>query len=71
MALGDEGTDDGYARAFTSYLRGGLLDMSAEDRKVLQSGFVAGEQFKMAQGVGTNSAGGYAVESSGTSSSRR
>ena len=61
MALGDEGADDGYARAFTSYLRGGLLDMSAEDRKVLQSGFVAGEQFKMAQGVGTNSAGGYAV----------
>lgn len=58
---GDEDTSDDYARVFSSYLRHGSIDMSAEDRKLLQAGFVAGDQFKMAAGVGTPSAGGYAV----------
>ena len=62
MALDDdEDITDEYERVWKSYLQTGVIDMSSADRKILQSGFVTGDQFKMAQGVGTSSAGGYAV----------
>lgn len=48
-----------YRDAFVAFCRHGMSQLDGEQRKVLQAGFVPGEQ--RAQGVGTNSAGGYLV----------
>jgi HK97 family phage major capsid protein len=49
-----------YRDAFSAYLRGGVEDLTTEQRTVLRSGFVDGKELR-AQSVGTNSAGGYTV----------
>lgn len=56
----DEGDGD-YSRIFRAFLRDGINDMSTEDRKVMQSAFRQDSDIKNAAGVGTGSAGGYAV----------
>lgn len=53
--------DEAYARAFREFLQNGMLDMEPEDRKILRSGFRDGKEYRAAAGVGTGSAGGYAV----------
>jgi HK97 family phage major capsid protein len=50
-----------YERVFSQFLRDGVLDMDADDRKILQSNFRQDAAIKNAAGVGTGSAGGYAV----------
>jgi HK97 family phage major capsid protein len=50
-----------YERVFSKFLRDGVLDMDVDDRKVLQSNFRQDAAIKNAAGVGTGSAGGYAV----------
>lgn len=52
-----------YASAFSRFVRsvGGTNSLSDEDRRLIQGGFVAGEQFKNAAGVGTGAAGGFTV----------
>lgn len=55
---GDKGTpDEVYARAFTSWMKGGVGDLDTDERRALAAGFVD----KRALGVGTNTAGGYTV----------
>lgn len=58
----DEG-QKAYAAAFTRFLAsvGGVSSLSDEDRRLIQGGFVQGDQFKNAAGVGTGAAGGYTV----------
>lgn len=46
-----------YKRAFEAYLRNAVSDLSADDRRALQDGFVD----KRALGIGANTAGGYTV----------
>lgn len=53
--------DREYARVFSAFLRNGALDLAPEDRQVLRSGFVTDDAIRNAAGVGTGSAGGYAV----------
>lgn len=50
--------DEAYTRAFGNFLRHGIADLSSEDRALMQSRF---KDIKAAAGVGTGSAGGYAV----------
>lgn len=50
---------DAYRDAFIAYARGGMEALSGEQRDALRGGYVAPES--RAQGVGTNSAGGYLV----------
>lgn len=57
----DEATQAEYDRVFSSFLRDGLLDMTQEDRQLLQANFRQDKDIKNAAGVGTGSAGGYAV----------
>lgn len=52
---------DGYDAVFSRFLRQGALDLEPEERKLLQNRFVADDAIKNAAGVGTGSAGGYAV----------
>lgn len=54
------GEADAYREAFRSYLRFGMEELDAEQKMVLRKGFVDGKELR-AQGVGTNSAGGYLV----------
>ncbi len=58
----DDDEDEGkrYARAFSSFVRSGTADMDPEQRQLLARNFVAGAELR-AQGVGTNTAGGYTV----------
>lgn len=51
---------DLYGEAFTAFVRGGMGDISAEQRSALQAGFVSGQELR-AQGVATTTAGGYTV----------
>lgn len=53
--------EKGYTVAFDRWLRGGLNSLEHSEQKVLQSGFVKDDAIRNAQGVGTGSAGGYAV----------
>jgi len=55
--------DERYASAFGRFVRAtnGIAGLSDEDRQLVQSGFVQGEQYRNAAGVGTGSAGGYMV----------
>jgi HK97 family phage major capsid protein len=57
----DAETDAAYERVFQSFLKEGLLDMTQEDRQVLQSQFRQDKDIKNAAGVGSGAAGGYAV----------
>jgi HK97 family phage major capsid protein len=57
----DAETDAAYERVFQSFLKEGLLDMTHEDRQVLQSQFRQDKDIKNAAGVGSGAAGGYAV----------
>ncbi len=52
-----------YAGAFSRFIRatGGTSDLSETDRRIVQSGFVQGDQYRNAAGVGTGAAGGYTV----------
>lgn len=50
--------DEAYATIFRSFLRNGIGDLTPEDRKVMRTNF---QTFQNAAGVGTGSAGGYAV----------
>jgi predicted phage gp36 major capsid-like protein len=52
-----------YSAAFNRFIRNpsGTAGLSDEDRRVVQGGFVSGDQFKMAAGVGTGAAGGFMV----------
>jgi HK97 family phage major capsid protein len=50
-----------YDRVFATFLRRGALDMTPEDRAVLQSKFEQDDRIRAAAGVGTGSAGGYVV----------
>jgi len=52
---------DAYEKAFMSFLKNGQQDMEREEREVLRAGWVDGKEFKAAAGVGTGSAGGFAV----------
>lgn len=49
---------DTYRDAFDSFVRFGINELTAEHRDALRGGFVSGQELR-AQGVGTNSAGGY------------
>ena len=57
----DNEGDGDYGRIFRAFLRDGINDMTTEDRKVMQSAFRQDSDIKNAAGVGTGSAGGYAV----------
>lgn len=52
-----------YASAFGRFIRAvnGTPDLADEDRRLVQSGFVTGDQFRNAAGVSTGAAGGYMV----------
>ncbi len=50
--------DETYREAFDAFVRHGINEVNAEHREVLRGGFVSGQELR-AQGVGTNSAGGY------------
>lgn len=54
---------EAYAAAFSRFVRNaaGLSGLADEDRALVQAGFVSGDQFKNAAGVGTGAAGGYMV----------
>jgi HK97 family phage major capsid protein len=56
-----EEQDAAYERVFNSYLRMGIQDMQDEDRRTMQSQFRQDAAIKNAAGVGTGSAGGFAV----------
>ena len=57
----DEKDDDElYERVYRTFLIGGLSELTPEDRQTLRSRFVADREARAA-GVGTGSAGGYAV----------
>lgn len=66
-AIGERGDDDAHAKAYASafgrFIRatGGTADLSEADRRLIQSGFVQGDQFRNAAGVGTGAAGGFTV----------
>ena len=49
-----------YREAFETYMRGGLEDCTREQKQLLRENFVRDSESR-AQGVGTNSAGGYTV----------
>lgn len=49
-----------YADAFGKWARYGTAEMEKEERSVLRTGFVSSTEFR-AQGVGTTTAGGFAV----------
>lgn len=49
---------DTYRDAFDMFVRHGINEVTAEHREALRGGFVSGQELR-AQGVGTNSAGGY------------
>lgn len=49
-----------YRQAFGDFIRHGLSGLEAEQRQVLRTGFVDGKELR-AQGVATNTAGGYFV----------
>lgn len=49
-----------YTEAYSVWLRSGNAGLDVEQRKRLQAGFVSGAELR-AQGVGTTTAGGYAV----------
>ena len=49
-----------YREAYTAWLRGGNGNLEQEQRKALQARFIPGSELR-AQGVGTTTAGGYAV----------
>lgn len=55
--------DVAYACAFNRFIRAtsGVADLAEEDRRLIQSGFVQGDRFRNAAGVGTGAAGGYMV----------
>lgn len=63
-----EGHDDGdedagaraYREAFASFIASGTLDMDAEQRRTLQTGFTTDKEARAA-GIGTGAAGGYLV----------
>jgi HK97 family phage major capsid protein len=57
----NEDDDEVYAKAFNSFLRVGIQDLDADDRKLLQAGFIRDQDIKNAAGVGSGAAGGYAV----------
>ena len=57
----DESGDEAYAKAFGNFLRRGISALSAEDRALMESRFTADSAIQNAAGVGTGSAGGYAV----------
>jgi HK97 family phage major capsid protein len=57
----DDETEAAYDRVFASYLKRGVLDMSTEDRQLLQNNFKQDADIRNAAGVGTGSAGGYTV----------
>ena len=57
----DEDQDESYARAFSNFLQHCVLDMDPAERQLIQAGFKADPDIKAAAGVGTGSAGGYAV----------
>lgn len=56
----DAPSEERYAEAFGSFLRHGVQGVEAEERQLLQDGFVSGDQLR-AQGVATDAAGGYLV----------
>ncbi|MFC7929167.1 phage major capsid protein [Streptomyces cinereoruber] len=49
-----------YAEAYRSWMRNGTNELSAEERKILRTGFFDGKELR-AQGVATGAAGGYLV----------
>lgn len=51
---------DKYAEAFRAFMRGGNDGVTAEQRQLLQGGFVSGTELR-AQGVATGAAGGFLV----------
>lgn len=53
--------DEEYARVFSNFLRRGIGRMSAEDQRIMESRFTQDDAIQNAAGVGTGSAGGYAV----------
>lgn len=59
----DERIPDAYAGAFDRFIRAshGLGELGEDDRRLIQGGFVTGDQFKNAAGVGSGAAGGYTV----------
>ena len=55
----DESTgDERYTDAFDTFVRHGAAELTGEQRQVLRGGFVSGKELR-AQGVGTQTAGGY------------
>lgn len=59
---GDEPTgDQEYAKAFGNFLRRGISALSPEDQALMQSRFTQDSAIQNAAGVGSGSAGGYAV----------
>lgn len=58
---GRDGEDgERYERAWSSWVRRGTQDVTSEERAALATGFVSGHELR-AQGVATNTAGGYLV----------
>lgn len=55
---GDEQREQRYANAFRSFLRDGMNELANDDRALMRERFTT---IKAAAGVGTGSAGGYAV----------
>lgn len=56
----DAPVDEGYERAFRSFLRDGINGIDADARTALRQGFVPGAELRAA-GVATGAAGGYLV----------
>lgn len=54
----DEDREKRYAKAFTAFLRDGMNELGQDDRALMRERFTT---IKAAAGVGTGSAGGYAV----------
>jgi HK97 family phage major capsid protein len=52
---------DAYDRVFDQFIREGALELNAEDRTLLKQRLRQDKEFRNAAGVGTGSAGGYAV----------
>lgn len=53
--------DAAYGKVFNSYLRGGQDVLDADQRKTLHAAFRTDKDVRMAAGVGTGAAGGFAV----------
>lgn len=59
-SAGEGGEDESYRDVFTRFVRQGALELSADERRVLQERFVQSDEIR-AQAAGTAAAGGYTV----------